>query len=45
MVATILQVVGVTAIAVGAGLFYLPLGVVLAGVGCVLFGVAMERSK
>lgn len=45
MVATILQVVGVTAIAVGAGLFYLPLGIVLAGVGCILFGVAMERSK
>jgi hypothetical protein len=45
MVATILQIVGVTAVAVGAGLVYLPLGVIVAGVGCVLFGIAIERSK
>jgi hypothetical protein len=45
MVATILQIVGVTVIAVGAGLIYPPLGVVLAGVGLTIFGLAMERSK
>lgn len=45
MVATILQIIGVVAIAVGAGLAWLPAGFILAGVGAVLFGLALERDK
>ena len=45
MVATILQIAGVAVIAVGAGLIYPPLGVVLAGAGLIIFGLAIERSK
>jgi hypothetical protein len=45
LVATILQIAGVAVIAVGAGLVYLPLGVLLAGAGLVIFGLAIERSK
>lgn len=32
-------------IALGVGLAYPPAGVVVAGVGMVLFGLALERSK
>lgn len=45
MVATLLQIAGVGVIALGAGLWLPPLGVVLAGCGMVLFGLALERSK
>lgn len=43
--AIIAQVLGATAIAVGAGLIYLPAGVIIAGVFAVLFGIAVERIK
>ena len=42
--ATILQVTGVALVAIGAGLIFPPLGVILAGVGALVFGLAMERS-
>jgi len=45
LIATIFQAVGVAVISVGLGLFFLPAGVVAAGVGCLLFGLALERGK
>lgn len=45
MLATILQVAGVGAIAVGGFLIWLPLGFIISGAGLVLFGLALERSK
>lgn len=45
MVATILQVAGITLVSVGVGLWFLPAGVVVAGLGLVLFGIAIERGK
>jgi hypothetical protein len=45
MVATILQIAGIGVIALGAGLWLPPLGVAVAGIGILLFGIALERSK
>jgi hypothetical protein len=45
MVATILQIAGIGLVALGAGLWLPPLGVVVAGIGVLLFGLALERSK
>jgi hypothetical protein len=45
MIATILQALGVITIAVGAGLLFPPAGVILLGLGCLAFGIAMERGK
>lgn len=42
--ATILQVAGAALIAIGAGLVFPPLGIILAGAGALVFGIAMERS-
>lgn len=44
MLATILQVVGVTVISVAVGVVYWPAGLVLAGVGCLLFGLALDKG-
>lgn len=44
MLATILQVTGVALVAIGAGLIFPPLGIILAGAGAIVFGLAMERS-
>jgi hypothetical protein len=44
MVANLLQIGGIAAIAVGAGLIFIPAGIMLAGVGAVLFGLALERE-
>jgi hypothetical protein len=44
MLANILQVFGLVAVAVGAGLVYVPAGLMVAGVGSVLFGLALERE-
>jgi len=41
---TSVQIGGLTAVAVGAGLIFPPAGVIVAGLGLVLFGVAMERG-
>lgn len=43
-VSNILQAAGVITIAVGAGLIYPPLGVILGGIGLLLYGVAFERG-
>jgi hypothetical protein len=39
-----LQVVGAVALVVGVGMFSIPLGVIVAGLACMTFGVAMERE-
>lgn len=44
MIANVCQIGGLTAVAVGAGLIFPPAGVIVAGLGLVLFGVAMERG-
>lgn len=44
MLATILQVTGVALVAIGAGLIFPPLGIILAGAGAIVFGLAMERK-
>ena len=45
MVATILQVTGITLVSLGIGLIFPPAGVIMAGVGAVLFGLAIERGR
>ena len=45
MTATILQAVGILTISVGASLIYPPAGVVLLGLGFLVFGIAIERGK
>lgn len=44
MVANLLQIGGIAAVAVGAGLVFMPAGLIVAGVGAVLFGLALERG-
>ena len=43
-VALWLQVVGLGVFAAGAGVLHLALGLMVAGAGCVLFGLALERD-
>lgn len=45
MTATVLQAIGIATIAVGFGFWLLPVGIIVAGIGMVLFGLALERSK
>jgi hypothetical protein len=44
MVATVLQICGIAAIAIGAGLVFIPAGIIAAGVGALLIGLALERE-
>jgi hypothetical protein len=44
MLAIILQVAGSALIALGAGLIFPPLGIILAGAGALVFGIALERK-
>lgn len=44
MVANVLQIGGIAAVAIGAGLVFMPAGLIVAGVGAVLFGLALERN-
>ena len=44
MTANVFQIAGIAAVALGAGLVFMPAGVIVAGLGLVLFGVAMERE-
>lgn len=44
MTANVFQIAGIAAVAFGAGLVFIPAGVIVAGLGLVLFGVAMERE-
>lgn len=42
--ATIIQILGAVTVSVGVGLIYAPIGIILAGVFALAFGVALERS-
>lgn len=44
MLANILQVSGAVLISVGAAIFWLPAGIIFAGVSMVVFGLALERK-
>ena len=44
MTANLMQIAGIAAIALGAALVFIPAGVIVAGVGLVLFGIVMERE-
>lgn len=44
MLATVLQAVGIAVVSFGVGLWFPPAGVIVAGVGIVLFGLALERK-
>ena len=41
---TILQLAGLAAVAVGAGLIFIPAGICVAGAGLILVGMALERD-
>lgn len=45
MLPTILQATGIAVISVAVGLIFVPAGLVCAGVGVLLFGLALERSS
>jgi len=45
MLATILQIAGISVVSLGVGLWFVPAGVIVAGVGLVLIGIALERGK
>lgn len=45
MLASILQVIGLTAISLGLGLFSVPLGIIAFGASCLVVGIAIERSN
>jgi hypothetical protein len=42
--ATALQAIGTTAIAIGAGIIYLPAGIILGGLFATAFGIVLERN-
>jgi hypothetical protein len=42
--ATTLQILGASAISIGAGLVFIPAGLIIAGVFALLFGLAAERK-
>jgi len=42
--ATALQAIGATAIAIGAAVIYLPAGIIIGGIFTVAFGIALERN-
>lgn len=44
MLSTVLQLVGLAAVAVGAGLIFLPAGVIAAGGVLILVGMSLERE-
>jgi hypothetical protein len=45
MMANSIQITGAALIAIGVGLIFPPLGVIVAGVLTLVFGVAMERAR
>jgi hypothetical protein len=44
MLANVLQISGIVAVAIGAGLIFVPAGIIAAGVGALAFGLALERD-
>lgn len=45
MIATLFQIIGIVTVAIGFGLMYPPVGVIVLGLGVLLFGLALERSR
>lgn len=44
MVATIFQAAGLALVAIGVGVIFPPAGLIVAGAGVFIFGLAMERG-
>lgn len=45
MISSVLQAVGILVLAIGAAMLHPAVGVIVAGVGLLAFGLAMERSR
>ncbi|HEY7823955.1 MAG TPA: hypothetical protein VIG24_14020 [Acidimicrobiia bacterium] len=45
MIPSIIQAVGILTVAIGAAMLHPAVGVVIAGLGMLAFGLAMERSR
>jgi hypothetical protein len=45
LLATIIQVVGLALISTGVFLISVPAGITVAGLSCLVLGIAIERSK
>lgn len=45
MLATGLQIAGIAVIALGVGFIFIPAGIIIAGIGALLFGLALERGN
>jgi hypothetical protein len=45
LLSTILQATGISIIAFSLGLIFLPAGIAVAGIGVLLFGLALERRS
>jgi hypothetical protein len=44
MTANLLQIAGLAAVTVGVGMIFVPAAVIVAGVGVMAFGLALERG-
>lgn len=44
LLATILQASGIAVISVGVSLIFIPAGLVVAGIGVLLFGLALDKG-
>ncbi len=44
-ISVIFQAIGAMAIATGAGMIFLPAGIILAGIFALAFGIAIEREN
>ena len=42
--ASLIQILGATAISIGAGMIFLPAGIIAAGVFTIFIGISLERN-
>jgi len=45
LLSSIIQVAGLALVSVGVGLIYIPAGITILGISCVLIGLSLERGK
>jgi len=45
LISSIIQAIGLVTISIGVGLIYVPAGITVLGISCVLIGLALERGK
>ncbi len=45
MISSIIQAIGLLVVSFGIGLIYVPAGITVLGVSCILVGLALERGK